>query len=69
MACSRFLISDLHIWSQVIGEDNEVDGLEGHRRLQKKPNGPKSDDQGEKSRTKKMRKGNKKKIKNQNKNV
>ena len=28
LACSEFLVSDLHILGQVIGEKNEVEGLE-----------------------------------------
>jgi len=44
LACSEFLISDLHILSKVIGEKNEVEGLEDQGRLQKRPNRPKVKD-------------------------
>ena len=33
LACLEFLISDLYILSQVIGEKNEVEGLEDQGRL------------------------------------
>jgi len=33
LACLGFLISDLYILSQVIGEKNEVEGLEDQGRL------------------------------------
>ena len=53
LACSKFLISYLHILSQVIGEKNEVEGLEDQGRLQKRPNKPKVEDPRQNLRTKK----------------
>ena len=53
LVCLGFLISDLHILSQVIEEKNEVEGLEDQGRLQKRPNWPNAEDPRQNLQTKK----------------
>ena len=56
LTCSEFLISDLHILSQVIEEKNEVEGLEDQGRLQKRLNKSKVEDPRQNLRNKKKHK-------------